>query len=237
QAFLCVTSTLSMAVFRDGFALEELVEEMKKQSPGLSFGPLQPDGRIAVRGSFPALRALREFLLLKAKSLSGEDRKEGRSHQRPRRKLQEHRGAAEMKNSTGDAQGEKQELVLDTDVYLYMSCFHPKALQAKHVEISAATQGDITTVCIQGAGRRAGAAPGLRARKTIEDCSVELQRVLRKERISFGERSRAERQRFRQLCERLKPRFPAVLLVPCDSHVDVVGTSADVFGFTEEVKR
>ncbi|NWY73390.1 RBM43 protein, partial [Erithacus rubecula] len=235
QAFLCVTSTLSVAVFRDHLALEELVEEMKKQSPGLDFGPLQPDGRIAVQGSFPALRALREFLLLKAKSLSGEDKKEGKSHQRPRRKLQQHGGAAEVKNSTGDAEGEKQMLVLDTDIYHYMSCFHPKALQAKHLEISAVTEGDITTVCIEGAGSRA--APGLRARKTIQDCSVELQSILRKERISFREHSRAERQRFQQLCERLKPRFPAVLPIPYDTHLDVVGTSADVFGFTEEVKR
>ncbi|NXM79905.1 RBM43 protein, partial [Oenanthe oenanthe] len=237
QAFLCVTCTLSMAVFRDHLVLEELVGEMRRQSPGLDFGPLQPDGRIAVQGSFPELRALREFLLLKAKSLSGEDKKEGKSHQRPRRKLQEHRGAAEMKNSTGDARGEKQMLVLDTDIYQYMSCFHPRALQAKHLVISAVTQGDITTVCIEGAGTRAGAALGLRARKTIQDCSVELQRVLRKERISFGEHSRAERQRYKQLCERLRPRFPAVLLIPCDTHLDVVGTPADVFGFTEEVKR
>ncbi|XP_005049756.1 PREDICTED: RNA-binding protein 43 [Ficedula albicollis] len=237
HAFLCVTSTLSMAVFRGHFVLEELVEEVKKQSPGLDFGPLQPDGRIAVQGSFPALGALREFLLLKAKSLSGEDKKEGKSHQRPRRKLQEHRGAAEMKNSAGDAQGDKQMLVLDTDIYHYMSCFHPKALQAKHLVISAVTEGDITTVCIEGAGSRAGAAAGLRAGRTIQDCSAELQRILRKERISLREHSRAGRQRLRQLCERVKPRFPAVLLIPYDTHVDVVGTSADVFGFTEEVKR
>lgn len=209
---------------------------MKKQSPDLDFGLLQPDGRITVQGSFPALRALREFLVLKAKSLSEGDSKEGKSHQRPRRKLQEHRGAVEMRNSTEDAAREKQMLLLDTDIYQYMKCFHPQALQASNVVISAVTEGDITTVCIEAAGRKA-AAHGLKAKKRIEDCSVELQRMLRKERISLRGHSRAERQRYRQLWKNLAPRYPAVLLIPCDTHVDVVGTPADVLGFTEDVKR
>ncbi|NXI19242.1 RBM43 protein, partial [Irena cyanogastra] len=238
QAFLWVTSTLSMAVFRDHFVLEDLVEEMKKQSPALSFGPLQHDGQIAVQGSFPALRVLREFLLLKAKSLSGEDRREGKSHQRPRRKLQEHAGAAEMRNSVQDAPREKQVLVLDTDIYQYMRCFHPRALQGNDVVISGVTEGDITTVCIESAGRKAAAAAqALRAKKTIESCCVELQKILWKERICFQEQSRAEKQRYKQLWERLKPRYPKVLIIPYDTHFDVVGTPADVCGFSEEVKR
>ncbi|NWR25367.1 RBM43 protein, partial [Emberiza fucata] len=237
QAFLWVTSTLSMAVFRDHLALEDLVEEMKQQSPDLSFGPLQRDGRIAVQGSFPALRVLRDFLLLKAKSLSEEAKRERKPQQRPRRKLQEHRGAAETRNSSRDAQREKRVLVLDTDIYHYMKRFHPKALQGNDVVISGVTDGDITTVCIESAGSKAGAIQGLKAKKMIEDYSVELQKILRKERICFKEPSRAGRQRHRQLCERLKARFPRVLLIPYDTHLDVVGTSADVLGFTEEVKR
>ncbi|NXL78583.1 RBM43 protein, partial [Leptocoma aspasia] len=237
QAFLCVTSTLNMAVFRGHLALEDLLEEMKKQSPDLSFGPLQRDGQIAVQGSFPALRVLREFLLLKAKSLSEEDKREGKSHQRPRRKLQEHRGATEMRNSTRDAHREKQVLVLDTDIYLYMRCFHPKVFQANDVVISGVTDGDITTVCIESAGSKAGAAHGLRAKKMMENYTVELQKMLCKERICFKEHSRAEKQRYKQLWERLKPRYPQVLVTPYDTHIDVVGTSADVFKFTEEVKR
>ncbi|NXK69206.1 RBM43 protein, partial [Sylvietta virens] len=237
QVFLCVTSTLNVALFRDHFVLEDLVEEMKKQSPALTFGRLQPDGQIAVRGSFPALRELREFLLLKAKSLSEQDRREGKSHQRPRRKLGEHGGAPEMRNSIGNARGEAQVVVLDTDIYHYMRSFYPHTFQASGAVISAVTDGDITTVCIEAAGREAGAAHGLRAKGTIESCSVELQKVLRKERISFGEQGRAGRQRCSQLCDRLRARYPRVLLLPCDTHVDVVGTSADVFGFTEELKR
>ncbi|XP_066045384.1 RNA-binding protein 43 [Chamaea fasciata] len=237
KAFLCVTSTLSLAAFRGHFGLGDLVEEMKKQSPALDFGPLQPDGQIAVQGSFPALRKLREFLLAKAKSLSEEDRREGKSHQRLRGKLQEHRGAAEMRDSVRDAHGETQVVVLDTDIYHYMRSFHPKTLQANDVVISGVTDGDITTVCIESAASKAGAAQALRAKRMIESSSVELQRILRKERICYKEPGRAERQRYKQLCERLKPRHPGVLVLPSDTHIDVVGTSAGVFGFTEDVKR
>ncbi|NXR79857.1 RBM43 protein, partial [Pycnonotus jocosus] len=235
QVFLCVTSTLSVAVFRGHFVLEDLVEEMKKQSPALDFGPLQPDGRIAVQGSFPALGELREFLLLKAKSLSQEHKREGKSHQRLRRKLQEHRGATGTRNSIRDAPRETQVVVLDTDIYLYMKSFHPRTFQAGDVVISGVTDGDITTVCIESAAGKA--AHALKARRTIESCSVELQKILRKERIHFKEHSRAEKQRYKQLCERLKPQHPGVLLLPYDTHIDVVGTSVRVLEFTEAVKR
>lgn len=208
---------------------------MKKQSPALSFGPLQPDGHIAVQGPFPALRVLREFLLSKAKSLSEEDKREGKSRQRLRRKLQEHRGATETRNSVRDAHGEKQVVVLDTDIYHYMRSFLPKAFHAHGVVVSGVTHGDITTVSIESAGSKAGAAQGLRVRKMIENDSVELQEILRKERIPFKGHSRAEKQRYKHLCERIKPRYPKVLVIPYDTHIDVVGTSADVFEFTKEV--
>ncbi|NXM48251.1 RBM43 protein, partial [Gymnorhina tibicen] len=236
QAFLSVTSILSVAVFRDHFSLEDLVEEMKKQSPALSFGPLQPDGRVAVQGPFPALRALREFLLLKAKSLSEQDRREAQPHQRLRRKPQEHRAASETRSSAREAAREKHVLVVDTDIYLYMRRFFPEAFQANDVVVSGVTDGDITTVCIGSAGRKAGAAHGLRVKKTIEDYSVELQKVLRKERLRFQESGAGERQRYGRLCERLKPRYPKVLVIPYDTHIDVVGTSADVGKFTEQVR-
>ncbi|NWI73126.1 RBM43 protein, partial [Dryoscopus gambensis] len=240
QAFLSVTSILNVAVFRDHFVLEDLVEEMRRQSPALSFGPLQPSGRIAVQGPFPALRVLREFLLLKAKSLSEEeeeDRREGKPHQRLRRKLQEHRGALETRSSVRDAPGEKQVVVLDTDIYLYMRCFYPRTFQADDgVVVSAVTDGDITTVCIESAGRKAGAAHGLRVKETIENSSVKLQRVLRKETLCFREGSTGEKQRYEGLCERLKSRYPKVLVVPYDTHVDVIGTSADVGQFAERVR-
>ncbi|XP_072787856.1 RNA-binding protein 43 [Taeniopygia guttata] len=237
NAFLWVSCALSLAVFRDHLNLEDLLEEMQKQSPGLSFGALQPDGQIVVQGSFPELRVLREFLVLKAKSLPEEPKREGKPQQRARRKLQELRGAAEMRNSTRDAQREKQVLVLDTDIYHYVTCFPPRALQGNDVVISGVTDGDITTVSIESAASKAGVLQGLKAKKTIENYSVELQKMLRKERICLKEHGRTEKQRYKQLCRKLKPHYPKVLIIPCDTHIDLVGPSADVFGFTEEVKR
>ncbi|NWW75503.1 RBM43 protein, partial [Climacteris rufus] len=234
QAFSSVTSILNMAVFQDHFVLGDLVEEMKQQSRALSFGPLQSNGLLAVQGSFPALQELRDFLLLKAKSLSEQDKREGgKSCERPRRRLQEHRGASEERNSMGDARGEEHMVVLDTDIYHYMRHFHPRTLQVDDVVISAVPDGDVTTVSIQSAGRKADAAL---IKRRIENCSVKLQRILRKERICFRERSRGEKQRCQQLCERLKPRYPDVLVIPYDTHIDIIGTSSDVFGFAKEVR-
>ncbi|XP_021391110.2 RNA-binding protein 43 [Lonchura striata] len=234
NAFLWVSCTLSLAVFRDHLLLEDLLQEMQKQSPGLIFGALQRDGQVAVQGSFPELRVLREFLLLKAKSLPEEPEKEGKPQQRGRRKLQEPRGAAGMRNSSRGAPREKSVLVLDMDIYHYLMCFPPRALQGNEVVISAVTDGDIATVSIESAASKAGV---LQAKKTIENHSVELQKMLRKERICLKEHSRAEKQRYKELCNRLKPHYPKVLVMPCDTHIDLVGPSADVFGFTEEVKR
>ncbi|NWV42223.1 RBM43 protein, partial [Grantiella picta] len=237
QAFLCVTSILNLAVFKDLLVLEDLVEKMRKQSPALSFGPLQPDGLIAVQGSFPALQGLRDFLLSEAESLSEKDKREGsESLQRLRRRLQEHRGVREVRNSLQDAHGEKEVVILDTDIYHYMKHFHPRALQASDVVISGVTNGEITTLCVENAGGKADGAHTLRVKKKIENCSVKLLKSLHKERICFKEHGRGERQRYRQVCERLKPLYPGVLIIPYDTHIDVVGTAADVFEFAEEVR-
>ncbi|NXE99019.1 RBM43 protein, partial [Menura novaehollandiae] len=236
QVFLSVTSILSVAVFKDHFVLEDLVEEMKKQSTALSFGPLQSNGQIAVQGSFPALTVLRDFLLLKAESLSEKDKREERkSHQGPRRRPQEHRGVTEKRNSVRDADGEKQVVVLDTDTYHYMRYFFPGTFQVNGVVISDSIEGDITTVCIEKAGRRVDAAHVLRAKKIIENGSIQLHKTLRKERIFFQEHTRAEKQRYKWACERLKPRYPDVLIIPYDTHIDVIGTSSKIFEFTKEV--
>ncbi|NXU16793.1 RBM43 protein, partial [Pardalotus punctatus] len=237
QAFLSVTSILNVAVFKDPFVLEDLVEEMKKQSPALSFGPLQPDGHIAVQGSFPALQVLRDFLLLKVKSLlEKEEREGGGSQQRLRRRLQEP-GVAEMRNSVRDAHGEKHAVVLDTNLYHYMRHLLPKAFQANGLVISEVIDGDITTVCVQNAGGKADAEHALRVKKIIEKYSIKLQKILRKETIHFKEQDGVEKQSYQRVCERLKPRYPGVLTIPYDTHIDVVGTSPDIFEFTEEVKR
>ncbi|NXS34495.1 RBM43 protein, partial [Pomatostomus ruficeps] len=227
QAFLSVTSTLSVAAFGDRLVLQDLLQEMQQQSPALSFGPLQPDGRVAVQGPFPALQGLRDFLLLKAESLPEQEKGEGRSLQRTRRR-QEQGGDA----GTGNPAADGHAVVLDTDIYHYMRHFVPQALQGNGVALSGVTEGDITTVSIGNADP----AHGLRLRRIIESNSAKLQKVLRKERLHFREQSGAEKRRCRELCERLKPRYPKILVLPYDTHIDVIGNSSDVFRFAEEVK-
>ncbi|NWR39569.1 RBM43 protein, partial [Tachuris rubrigastra] len=235
QVFSSVTSVLSMSVFREQFVLEDLVAEMRKQSGDLSFGPLCSDGRIAVQGSFPAIQALRDFLLLKAKSLSEKDnREESKSHQRPRRRLQEHRSTREMRNSVPGGDGGKQVVVLETDIYHYMKHFFPWIFQENDVVVSAVTDGDITTVCVENAGR-ADAGQVSSVKKKISDQSIKLHSILRKITVSLKEFTRDEKQRHKWVCERLKSCYPQVLVIPYDAHIEVIGFSSDIFKFTEEM--
>ncbi|NXG76929.1 RBM43 protein, partial [Baryphthengus martii] len=238
--FSSVTSVLDMAIFKDQFVLEDLIQEIQKKSTALSFGPLRSNGHISVQGSFPAIKLLRDFLLLKAKSLSEDDKQEeSKSHQRPRRKLQQHRLTSETGHSVGDADGEKQMVVLDTDVYHYMKHFFPRTFVVRgDVVISDATDRDTTTLYIETAGRRGSdAGQVLRVKEKIETQSLKLHNALRKERIYFEGRSRNEKGRYSWVCERLKPQYPCVLVIPYDTHVDVIGNSSEIFQFTKEVKK
>ncbi|KAM7096422.1 RNA-binding protein 43 isoform 2-T2 [Ciconia maguari] len=239
NVFSSVTSVLNMSVFKDQFVLEDLIEEFKKKSTALSFGPLQSNGHISVQGSFPAIKLLRDFLLLKAKSLSKKDKKEeSKSHQRPKRRLQQHRLTTETSNFVHDADGQKQVVVLDTDIYHYMKNFFSTTfLVNDDVVISDITDGDITTVYIENAGSRSAAGQLLRVKEKIENQSVELHKALRKERIYYKEHTRDEKRRYKWACESLKPDYPYVLIIPYDTHIDVIGNSSEVFEFTKEVSN
>ncbi|NXH69823.1 RBM43 protein, partial [Hydrobates tethys] len=235
--FSSVTSVLNMSIFKDQFVLEDLIQELKKKSTALSFGPLQSNGHISVQGSFPAIKLLRDFLLLKAKSLSEEDkREESKSHQRPKRRLQQHGLTPETSNFVYDADRVKQVVVLDTDIYHYMKYFFYRTfLVNDDIVISGITDGDITTVCIENAGSRSDAGQVLRVKEKIENQSIELHNALRKERIYFEDHTRDEKQRYKWACESLKPRYPYVLIIPYDTHIDVIGNSSEIFEFTKEV--
>ncbi|XP_030310176.1 RNA-binding protein 43 isoform X2 [Calypte anna] len=232
NVFSSVTSLLNMSVFKDHLVLEELIQELQKKSTDLSFGPLQPNGTISVQGSFPAIQSLRDFLFLKAKSLSEKEQREDQeSHQRPQRRLQQHRLSREPKHPSQD--GEKQVVVLDTDTYHYMKCFFPKIFQINaDVVISDTTDGDVTTVCIES---RSGAGQALRVRENIESQSVKLHQVLRKERIYFEKCTREEKNRYTAVCKSLRSLHPSVLTSFHATHLDIIGTSSEIFKFTKEM--
>lgn len=226
-----------MSVFKYKFVLEDLIQELKKKSTALSFGSLQSNGHISVQGSFPAMKWLRDFLLLKAKSLSEDKNEESKSHQRPKKRLQRHRLTREMNNFVHDAEGEKQVVVLDTDIYHYMKCFFSKELLANtDVVISDVIDGDITTLHLQRGRSRPDAGQVLRVKEKIENQSIKLHKSLRKERIIF-ERCIRDKKKYRLVCESVKSRFPNVLFIPCDTHIDLIGSSSAVFEFKREVNK
>ncbi|NXR13546.1 RBM43 protein, partial [Semnornis frantzii] len=236
QVFSSVTSVLNMSVFKEQFVLEDLLQEIKRRSTALSFGPLQSNGLISVQGSFPEIKLLRDFLLLKAKCLSEDRRGESQSHQRPRRRLQQQQCKKELSSSVHDTDGESQMVVLDTDVYHYMKAFSPWRLQGSaDVVISDVTDGDTTTLYIQSAGPRSGVGQISRIREQIEDHSIKLYSALCKERISFKEHTRAEKERYQRLCEHLKHNFPHVLMIHYDTHIDVIGSPSEILQFTKVV--
>ncbi|NXU52320.1 RBM43 protein, partial [Turnix velox] len=229
--FSSVTSVLNISLFQDQFVLEDLVEELKKESRALSFGPLQPNGHISVQGSFPAIKLLRDFLLKKAKSLAEKDKGE-EMKSCERRRLQQHRLTTETSHFGRDADGKEQAVVVDTDIYHYMKYFYPKTfLGDDGVVISGVTDGDITTVYI----RDADAERVLRVKEKIKTRSHKLLNALCKERINLEGQSGGEKQWYKQVCESLKPHYPLILVIPYDTHLDVIGSPSEIFGFLKEV--
>uniref|UniRef100_A0A8C9LC65 RRM domain-containing protein n=1 Tax=Pavo cristatus TaxID=9049 RepID=A0A8C9LC65_PAVCR len=236
NVFSSVTSVLDMSLFKDKFVLEDLIQELKTKSTALSFGSLQPNGHISVQGSFPAIKWLRDFLLLKAKSLSEDKNEESKSHQKPKRRLQKRRLTREMNNFVRDAEGEKQVVVLDTDIYHYMKCFSKELFANTDVVISHVIDGDITTLHLQKGRSRSDAGQVLRVKEKIENQSIKLHNSLRKERISL-ERCTRDKKKYRAVCENVKSRHPDVLDIHYDTHIDVIGSSSAVFEFTQEVNK
>ncbi|NXG51099.1 RBM43 protein, partial [Psilopogon haemacephalus] len=239
QVFSSVTSVLNMSVFKEQFVVEDLLQEIKRRSRALSFGPLQANGHVSVRGSFPEIKLLGDFLLLKAKCLSEEDRRgESQSHQRPRRRLQQEQLNGELSRSVRGADGESQMVVLDTDVYCYMKAFSPWRLQGSaDVVISATTDGDTTTLYLESAEPKSAVGQISRIREQIEEHSIELYGALRKERLSFKGHTRAEKERYQRLCAHLEPHFPHLMMIHYDTHIDVVGSPPDIVQFTKVVSN
>ncbi|NXA53369.1 RBM43 protein, partial [Nothocercus julius] len=237
--FSSVLSLLDMSVFKDQFDLEDLIQELKKNISALSFGPLQSNGHIFVQGPFPAIKLLKDSLLLKAKSLSEKDkREENKLHQKSKRRLQQQRLSMDTSNSIPDADGGKQVVVLDTDIYHYMQHFFFKKLLANYdIVISNVIDGEITRVYLRNARSRSGAGQVLRVKEEIENQSVKLHNSLRKERIYFEGRMGDEKQKYKQACETVKSHYPAVLIIPYDTHIDIIGNSSLIFEFTREVRR
>ncbi|XP_019336151.2 RNA-binding protein 43 isoform X2 [Alligator mississippiensis] len=237
DVFSCISCVLDLSGFGDKYVLEDLVQELQKNITALSFSPLQPNGQISVQGSFPSIQSLKDNLLLKANSLSKTDKKaKCMSSQRSNSKTQKHGVSVESKNNfIHNAVGEKQ-VVLDTDVYYYMKhILHEDSLAKKSVVSREVTDGEITILYLEKVNASSDPSKLEKAKKKIEDLSAELHSKLQKKRFHL-DGSKHEMQMYQHACKRVQPQYSQVLVIPYETHIDVIGSSSDIFGFAQEVK-
>uniref|UniRef100_A0A8D0G9E9 RNA binding motif protein 43 n=1 Tax=Sphenodon punctatus TaxID=8508 RepID=A0A8D0G9E9_SPHPU len=241
SVFPCVSSTLDLSVFGDKYILEELVQELQKNLTVLSFGPLQSNGHILVQGPFSAVTSLKNSLLLKANSLLDKVKKGGKeSNQIASSRMQKYGSSRKQsKNFVQDTNRKEQVVVLDTDVYRYMEHFYgnmyKKQLQKYGVASHVVTDGEITTMYLES--NRSDPSHLQRAKEVVENLSMDLQRRLRKEKIIFEANNRTEHWKYTKTCEHLKFQYPKVLVIPYTTHIDIIGSSSEIYKFVQEVNE
>ncbi|KAJ7345761.1 hypothetical protein JRQ81_001711 [Phrynocephalus forsythii] len=234
SVFTCVTCILSLSPLGEKYNLEDLVQELKKNLPNLSFGPLLPDGHIHVQGPFSAVRSLQDKLVSKAKHLVLEQNVRKKERGPGWSGLSSEPGA----NFVSDTNEEIRTVVVDTDIYHYMEKFKKKVCQrvlGKYgVSSHASTDGEVTIIHLCRDSTKPGPSQVEDARNAIERLSAELHGSLRKERLSQKELTRVERKKQEQACELVSALFPNVLIRPYSTHIDVIGSSSDIYEFTQE---
>ncbi|XP_060632585.2 RNA-binding protein 43 [Anolis sagrei] len=251
SVFTCVSCTLGLAPLRAKCSLEDLIEDLKKNLPKLSFGPLHPNGQIKVQGPFCAISALQKMLLSRIKHSCSEQ------HKNVKKKVPDHMASTsqtksrlstsptkslEPRNDLGqDASEDELSVSLDTDIYHYMKKFRNKLYQ-KNLEqcdvVGNASVGDeITTIYLRKKTPKASASQLERAKDRLESLSAELHSSLRKERLPLKGSTKTERQNRVQALNMVCTQYPNVLVAEYSSHIDIIGSSSDVFEFTQEMKK
>ncbi|XP_016061416.1 PREDICTED: RNA-binding protein 43 [Miniopterus natalensis] len=245
KVFSSVCANLDLSIFRCQVPLESLVKDLKRKLPSLCFHPLEHNGRISVQGSFLAIKKLHEFLLLKASSLLekngsfiNEEKKWNR--QSPRRSLQRSSNSLESpRSSVPETTRRGETLVLDTDVFLYQKKkgFYESTSKRFHVLCQERVDGEITTICIKNA--QDGLQPNNEklVKEYIEKHSHALHFELRKETFDLEGKEKREKRNIKLACEQLRWRYHQVLINFSETHIDIIGSSSDVYLFQKEVKK
>ncbi|XP_060112961.1 RNA-binding protein 43 isoform X2 [Heteronotia binoei] len=247
KVFTSVSCLLDLSILRGKNTLEDLVGDLQKNFPVLSFGTLHPDGQITVEGPFSAIRSLQNKLVSKRHhSLSKPEVKSGRREDTtdPRPNTSLGKTDLSLKGSNNFVQSTKKErliIALDTDVYLYMKTLKKKLYQERLKQCGVISHefrdGEVTTVSFDHDPASPSVGQLEIAKNIVEDLAESLQSCLRKERLSLEGFSRAEKRQREQACENLRSRYPRVLIVPYSTHIDVIGMSSDIFGFMQQVDK
>ncbi|XP_077176212.1 RNA-binding protein 43 isoform X2 [Paroedura picta] len=242
SVFTCVSCLLDLSILREKSTLEDLVEGFKKNFPVLSFGTLHPDGRITVQGPFSAITSLQKKLTRKLHNSVSKAKVKPGSTTAPRPTTRLAKTDLSSEVSSNFVQSTKKEgliLALDTDIYLYMKAFQDKtyeeSLKSCGVISHRFSDGEVTTICLDNDPANPNAGQLELAKELVEDLVASLQSDLRKEILSLEGSNRAEKHQYEQACETVSSQYPRVLVIPYLTHIDIIGTSSDVYGFMQQV--
>lgn len=239
-----MTCDLDLSTFGEKAVLEDLVEDLKKNLTALNFGPLQPSGQITVQGPFPAIGTLQNTLVSKAKRVLSEQKAKAKE------RATDHNtsGLSTTRfslNSSGDfvQQSGKEGLtvVTDTDIYSYMQKFKSKQynrnLKQCGVTSSVCVDGEVTTIHLDHDNTNPGPSRLKEAKMKVEGLLAVLQDSLRKKRFDLEGFNKAEKRRCQQAWETVRTQFPHVLVIGYPTHIDIIGSSSDIYSFGQEMNK
>ncbi|XP_036997051.2 RNA-binding protein 43 [Artibeus jamaicensis] len=245
KVFSSVSAILDLSIFQSQVFLECLVRDLKRQHPTLCFSSLEDSARISVQGSFPALKKLKESLLLKASSLLGKNRgfiseREKWNRQSPRRSPQRSDNSLEtLRRSVPETPGSGEIVVLDTDVFQYLKGgnFYKSTLKKYHVLCQERVDGEITTICIRNA--LVGSQPNHEklVKQFFEKYSHALHFELRKETFVLEGKEKREKINIKRACEQLSSKYLDVLSKSYETHIDIIGPSSVIYEFKKEAMK
>ncbi|XP_069879554.1 RNA-binding protein 43 isoform X3 [Dipodomys merriami] len=246
KVFSSIKALLDLTIFQHQFVLERLAMDLENENPTLCFSSLEPSGKIYVEGSLLALKKLHESLLAKARSLLERSRnfsKAGRkwNTQSPQKGPEENANSvATLKTLIPMSAGNRETLVLDTDVYLYLKqkCeLYENTLRRFCIHIQERVSGELTTIHLRDA--QDGSKPGgaQRGRQLIRELTQNLLLELRKETFILEGKTKRERNDLTQACKLLCSKYPKVLVNVYSTRIDIIGSSSDTYLFKKEVVR
>ncbi|XP_025020010.1 RNA-binding protein 43 isoform X2 [Python bivittatus] len=245
SVFTCVTCTLDLSSFEERCNLEDLVQKLEENLPNLSFGPLHTTRQITVQGPFPDIKILQNklALILKRSFLEQPFKRKGRvPDNRSRMKPRNHGLPFKSRNGTVENPSEEGlTIALDTDIYHYMKKFKSKLYQ-KNLEKYGVTSyesvdGEVTIIYLCNSSAKSDSSQLEHAKNTIEGLLTELHSSLRKGRLFRKGPTRTEKQEHEQACELVNKKFPNVLIIPYPTHIDIIGSSSDIYEFAQQVNK
>ncbi|XP_007494215.1 RNA-binding protein 43 [Monodelphis domestica] len=238
----CICVHLDLSIFGKEVVLENLVTELKEKIPSLDFCPVQPNGMVIVKGSFLAIKRLKEVLLLMANSLHGNNTNFVSLRKRKKKKISPvwRTPVSSFQPTMPNTTGKEYIIVLDTNVFNYMKYgneIYGNTLKEFNIESKEIVNDDITTLCLRGPQTSSHSNHLEKVKELIEEFSYSLSLELRKETLSLDGKDVEKKQHIRLACQVLEPQFPQILVKYHSKHIDIIGNSTDTYQFKKLVMK